>query len=146
MIEQLPAGMSAKAIVEVVDESHKQQITSSADVEFIWLVGSGNGVAPSKLPDAVRAMNLPTELGYVWVAGESTMLRDIRKYLRHELKLPGEQYKVIGYWTYKAEVWNAKYEALDESVRAALDAAWESDRDEEEIRDEVEKTLESAGL
>ena len=74
------------------------------------------------------------------------MLRDIRKYLRHELKLPGEQYKVIGYWTYKAEVWNAKYEALDESVRAALDAAWESDRDEEEIRDEVEKTLESAGL
>ena len=36
-------------------------------------------------------MNLPTELGYVWVAGESTMLRDIRKYLRHELKLPGEQ-------------------------------------------------------
>ncbi|ANQ69746.1 siderophore-interacting protein [Rhodococcus sp. D-46] len=146
LIEQLPAGMSAKAIVEVVDESHKQQITSDADVEFIWLVGSGNGVAPSKLPDAVRAMNLPTELGYVWVAGESTMLRDIRKYLRHELKLPGEQYKVIGYWTYKAEVWNAKYEALDESVRAALDAAWESDRDEEEIRDEVEKTLESAGL
>ena len=57
LIEQLPAGMSAKAIVEVVDESHKQQITSSADVEFIWLVGSGNGVAPSKLPDAVRAMN-----------------------------------------------------------------------------------------
>jgi len=52
----------------------------------------------------------------------------------------------VGYWTYKAEVWNAKYEALDESVRAALDAAWESDRDEEEIRDEVEKTLESAGL
>lgn len=43
-------------------------------------------------------------------------------------------------------MWNAKYEALDESVRAALDAAWESDRDEEEIRDEVEKTLESAGL
>ncbi|TSD46005.1 siderophore-interacting protein [Rhodococcus sp. KBS0724] len=146
LIEQLPAGVSAKAIVEVVDESHRQHIESAADVEFIWLVGSGNGIAPSKLPDAVRALKLPTEPGYVWVAGESTMLRDIRKYLRHELKLPAQQYKVIGYWTYKAEVWNAKYEALDETIRAQLDAAWQSDRDEEEIRDEVDKTLESAGL
>lgn len=142
LIEQLPAGVSAKAIVEVVDESHRQHIESAADVEFIWLVGSGNGIAPSKLPDAVRALKLPTEPGYVWVAGESTMLRDIRKYLRHELKLPAQQYKVIGYWTYKAEVWNAKYEALDETIRAQLDAAWQSDRDEEEIRDEVDKTLE----
>ncbi|WP_424805665.1 siderophore-interacting protein [Rhodococcus sp. 27YEA15] len=146
LIEQLPSGTSVKAIVEVVDESHKQQIDSAADVEFIWLVGSGNGVGPSQLPNVIRAMNLPTDLGYIWVAGESSMLRDIRKYLRHELKLPAARYKIIGYWTYKAEAWLAKYEALDENIRNAIDAAWESDRDEEEIRDEVEKTLESAGL
>ncbi|MFF0579003.1 siderophore-interacting protein [Streptosporangium saharense] len=146
LVEQLPAHARAHAIVEVAHESHAQRIDAAADVTFTWLYGSGNGVAPSLLPEAVRGLPLPKGPGYVWAAGESTMLRGIRRHLRHGLGLPGHRYKIIGYWTHRAEEWQARYDALDEEVRARLDSVWESGGDEEEIRDEVERTLERAGL
>lgn len=147
LVENLPAHVRATAIVEVADPSHEQQIESAADVEFVWLHGTGNGIAASALPEAIRRLSIPEGSGYVWVAGESGMLRDIRKYLRHDLGLPADAYKVIGYWTYKAEEWRARYDALDETIKARLDAVWDdTDRDEEDIRDEVDRTLENAGL
>ncbi|NKS55223.1 SIP domain-containing protein [Rhodococcus hoagii] len=147
LVENLPAHVRATAIVEVADPSHEQRIESAADVEFVWLHGTGNGIAASALPEAIRRLSIPEGTGYIWVAGESTMLRDIRKYLRHDLGIAADAYKVIGYWTYKAEEWRARYDALDETVKARLDAVWDdTDRDEEDIRDEVDRTLENAGL
>ncbi|MEU7003183.1 siderophore-interacting protein [Nonomuraea sp. NPDC046570] len=146
LVEALPAGTRAKAIVEVAEESHVQEIASAADVEFVWLYGSGNGIAPSRLPEAVRRLALPGGPGYIWVAGESLMLRGIRAYLRHELGLPGERYKVTGYWTHRAEEWQARFDALDDTLKARLESAWDGERDEQEVLDEVERMLEHVGL
>ena len=54
---------------------------------------------------------------------------------------------MVGYWTFKAEEWNARYEALSKQVRDELMAMWSDDsRDEEDIEDEYIDRLERLGL
>ena len=65
-------------------------------------------------------------------------MRAIRKFVRQELKLPAERYELVGYWTAQGEEWDAKWDALDPAIKAQIDAAWDSDRDPEEVRDEYE--------
>jgi NADPH-dependent ferric siderophore reductase len=148
LVEELPAGTKARAVVEVADASHEQTIETDADVEFVWLHGCGNGVGPSRLLDALTSTTLPDGPGYIWVAGETAMQRAIRRYLRHDLGLPGTAYKVIGYWTDNNEEYARKRDALSPEVRARLEAAWaEADgEDEETRRDRYEKALEEVGL
>ncbi|MYV97496.1 SIP domain-containing protein, partial [Streptomyces sp. SID3343] len=102
---------------------------------------------------ALRAVTLPAGPGYVWAAGETRALRDIRRHVRHELGLPARMYKVIGYWTHNEKEWDERYARLDPQVRhrleTAFDAIPEQDRDEEVVEgilDEVEATLASVGL
>lgn len=147
LIEQLPAGTRARAVVEVADASHEQVIESDADVEFVWLHGCGNGVGPSRLLEALQSGPLPEGSGYVWVAGETKMQRAVRRYLRQDLKLPGSAYTVIGYWTDNGEEWDNKWAALSEESKAKLEEIWATDDgDEEAKRDLYEEALESIGL
>ncbi|MFI6523480.1 siderophore-interacting protein [Streptomyces uncialis] len=162
LVEQLPATLRATVIVEIADATHEQTIATDADAEFIWLPGSGNGVGPSRLEEAVRAVARPGAApGYVWVAGESAAVRGIRRYLRHELGLPARAYKVISYWQHESERWEERWNALDPEVRRRLDEAYDAMRDHalkgadgdeasiersEDILDTVEETMERAGL
>ena len=79
---------------------------------------------------------MPTTPGYIWVAGEQKVVRSIRKFVRSELKLPAECYELVGYSIHQGEEWEARWESLTVDVKAAIDAAWDSDRDPEEVRDE----------
>lgn len=143
IIEQAPAGVRTIAVLEVPDAEHELPVAGAADVR--WLHG-GNGAAPSALEQVVRSLRRPEGVGYVWVAGEAKVLRDIRMYLRKELALPASAYKIVGYWTEDAEKWRERYDALPESVRAELESMWDSDRDEEEIEDDYERRLSELGL
>ena len=95
----------------------------------------------------LRASELPSGPGYVWVAGEAKATRGVRKHLRHELKLPASAYKVIGYWTENAEAWRERYDSLDEGTHARLMAMWDDDtRPAEDIEEAYEAELEKLGL
>ncbi|KKC35242.1 siderophore synthetase [Devosia epidermidihirudinis] len=146
ILEQTPKNVQSRVFVEVAQAEDEQELPAHSGATVTWLHKSGNGVAPSRLGDVVRAVPLPTTPGYVWVAGEQKVVRGIRKFVRQELKLPAERYELVGYWTANAEEWEAKWEALDPSVRAQIDAAWDSGRDQEELRDEYDDTLERFGL
>jgi NADPH-dependent ferric siderophore reductase len=143
LLEQAPAGVRTRAVVEVPGSDHRLDLPGSAEVT--WLYG-GNGHGPSRLAEVVRSLPAPGGDGYVWVTGESKALRSVRKYLRKELGLPASSYKTVGYWIEDAELWNARYYALDDSVRKSLEAIWDSDRPEEEIEDEYEERLTALGL
>lgn len=146
LIEQAPAGVRTRVVIEVPDESHRQDFAAHPDVEIAWVYG-GNGHSQSRLEEVLRTIDLPFGVGYVWFAGEAAVLRAVRKYLRHERGLPPTAYKVIGYWTDKSEQWEAKWESLDPSVRAWIDNLWADEaRDAEEIEDEFFAKLESLGL
>jgi len=146
LAENPPPGVRTRVVVEVGSAEDRQQIDLPADTEWRWVYG-GNGYAPSRLEHIVRSADLPDGPGYVWVAGEARSTRAVRRYLRHELKLPSGAYKIVGYWTEAAEAWQRRYEELPESTRSALAAMWDdATRDEEEIEDEYEAALEKLGL
>lgn len=146
LLEGLPASVEVCAIIEVADTSHEQQFETVAKLKTIWL-HSGNGLSASQLEHAVRAVSVPVNRKtYVWVAGETKASRGIRKYLRHELKWPGDRYSVTAYWSETQAEWTTNWESLDPAIKAKVEALWDSGRDQEEVADEVEAVLEPFGL
>lgn len=99
ILEQLPEGAKALAIAEVPSEADIQEIETRGDVEMIWLTGSGNGLAPSRLADEVAKFEDPGVAWYAWVACEAATSRAIRKDLRSRLGLARDRHHAIGYWT-----------------------------------------------
>lgn len=146
LLEQSTAGVRTRAVLEVASPEDRQPIDLPPHADVQWVFG-GNGHGPSRLDQILRGTEFPSGPGYIWMAGEARTTRLARKYLRHELGLPGTAYKVVGYWTEAAEVWQRKYEELPESTRSALAAMWDdATRDEEEIEDEYQEALERLGL
>lgn len=157
LIADEPALPAALRIVELTSDDvetvviaevrgHANQVEAQhGNAFYTWLRGSGNGHAPSSLVPALRRAALDDST-FVWVAGEARLTREARKYLRHERKMAAEAYRAVGYWIDNGEEWSARYEALGPEVHARLEALYESDRDTEEIMDEVFRVYEAAGL
>lgn len=127
-----PGEVRTRIVVEVAAESDRVPLERFTDADITWVLG-GNGHGPSTLGQIVRSIvddRLPLAEGYIWVAGETVALRDVRKYLRKELGLPASQFKVVGYWTPVAD-WDSKYAALPETVQRELDAIWADAADDE---------------
>ncbi|CAH0151017.1 Vibriobactin utilization protein ViuB [Microbacterium oxydans] len=144
-----PAGVRTRVVLEVPHEDDRVPFDVGPDVDVTWVIG-GNGHAPSALGHLVRGIvdaRLPLDEGYVWVAGETVALRDVRKYLRKELALPATRFKVVGYWTPIA-AWDEKFAALPESVQKELDAIWTEfeDAEPEDVQVRFEERLDQLGL
>lgn len=145
LLEHTPDGVQTRVVVEVPGRDDEIDLPRRGRTTVTWVHG-GNGQAASRLDEIVRKLHLPDGVGYVWVAGETAVLRAVRRYLRHELRLPSAAFKVVGYWTDAAESWQERYDALDDATRHELEAMWDSDRDEEDIMDEYEERLTALGL
>lgn len=145
LLQQTDPRVRSRLVVETpsAEQRFADEIPGAVDVQ--WVTG-GNGVAPSRIEQLVRGIERPAGVGYVWVVGESRVLRAVRRHLRHELGLPASSYKVVAYWTENAEDWNARWAALDQEVRDELVAMWDTDRPEEEIEDEYHAWLAELGL
>ncbi|SHK33030.1 NADPH-dependent ferric siderophore reductase, contains FAD-binding and SIP domains [Pseudonocardia thermophila] len=97
-LEQAEPGTTVFAFAEVADEAERQEIQSAADVRLTWLYR--NGAEPGTttlLQDAVLGLEFPAGDGFVWVGGEATTLKPIRRGLR-ERGLPRASIDVDGYW------------------------------------------------
>ncbi|MEV0651096.1 siderophore-interacting protein [Phytomonospora sp. NPDC050363] len=146
IVEQTRPGLKTRVIAEIGDPSHAYPIPEHPDCELTWVHG-GNGHGGSHLDALVRQTPLPEGTGYIWFAGESAAMRSVRKYLRHELGLPGTAYKTVGYWTTKAEALEKAWRELDDDTKRRLREMWDDDtRDEEEITDEYHEQLDRLGL
>ena len=145
LLANTPEPVRTRVVLEVPDEDHHLSLAAPAGTEITWVHG-GNGHGPSRLEEIVRALPRPDGTGYIWVAGETKVLRGVRKYLRRELGLPSSAYKTVGYWTDGAERWRDRYEALDDAVKSDLDALWETDGDLAEIEIEYDERLARLGL
>lgn len=146
IVEALPAGAKAHAIVEVLERGDIQQFETAGDVTFDWRIGSGNGDCASVLDDAVRDHVLPEGEGYIWFAGEAASSRTVRKYFRKELGYPVKQFEIIGYWRVNSEQWLKKYEKYQEEALAVYTGALEAGRSQAEASEEFDAMLERVGL
>ncbi|BCY08468.1 siderophore-interacting protein [Actinoplanes sp. L3-i22] len=88
-LEQLPAGATVLAFAEVADAAEQQPLARPAT----WLHRDRG----QSLQAAILAAELPTGDGYVWVAGEATGLKPIRRHIRSR-GLNRDWTEIDGYW------------------------------------------------
>ncbi|MEU5948848.1 siderophore-interacting protein [Micromonospora sp. NPDC047465] len=110
----LPADARVRAWIEVPDVADIQELSTAARAEVSWVVRGGTAPGSTLLADAVRAARLPAGTPYAWVAGESSMVRAVRRHLVGERGLDRRHVTFAGYW---------RRGASEEDLRAEATAA-----------------------
>ncbi|HEY9315925.1 siderophore-interacting protein [Williamsia sp.] len=146
IIDELPTGVRATAIVEVVDESDLHYLPTHDGVELITLVGSGNGYGDSRLDGAVEQFEHPEGRGYCWFAAEAKASRAVRKHLRRQYGWKADQCDIIGYWRFDGELWARKFEAEGAEALAVYSQALAEGKSPKVAAEEYDDALESVGL
>jgi NADPH-dependent ferric siderophore reductase len=93
ILDQLPAAVRATVFVEVPDERDIRPLPSPGEVDVTWIT-HGN----ESLPEALKAASLPFDVDYAWVAGESGMIKQVRRHLVSTIGLPKPAVSFQGYW------------------------------------------------
>lgn len=146
ILDEAPAGMRIRAVIETPHPDDRLPLTSAADVEIAWIDNPDQSHGTSRLPEALGSIPTATEGEYVWIAAEAAACRAMRKDLRHNRGLPSSAYSILGYWRPRAEEWLAKYEALPVDLASLWEEAEKPGVDSARIEDEIEAILERAGL
>ncbi|MFE7356077.1 siderophore-interacting protein [Streptomyces sp. NPDC057543] len=94
-LEWLPAGLKALVWLEVQHTEDRQALDTAAKARITWLVRDEG--APTA-PEAVRAAELPEGTPYVWIAGESSQVRALRRHLVQERHIDRRRVTFVGYW------------------------------------------------
>ncbi|MFE0454953.1 siderophore-interacting protein [Streptomyces sp. NPDC058914] len=103
ILESLPAGLRVRAWLEVHDAGTIQDLATAADAEVTWLVrddhhaqdAEGSPMALGALRDAA----LPSaERPYVWIAGESGCVKQLRRHFVGERGIDRRRVTFVGYW------------------------------------------------
>ncbi|GGY26737.1 siderophore-interacting protein [Paludibacterium paludis] len=94
--ERLPAGIEATIHLEVRSPADRQPVESLARLRLAWL---DERQAPgAALCQAVQRHPLPPGPGYVWMAGESGGIRQLKRHFLQERGLDPRRVGAKGYW------------------------------------------------
>ncbi|MGS2616799.1 siderophore-interacting protein [Micromonospora sp. LZ34] len=116
ILDWLPAGTRVRAWIEVPDAADIQQLPTAAQAEVSWVVRGSTPPGSDLLVDAVRAARLPAGATYAWVAGESAMVRAVRRHLVGERGLDRRRVTFTGYWRRGASEEDLRAEALADAT------------------------------
>ncbi|MGW0813859.1 siderophore-interacting protein [Streptomyces viridiviolaceus] len=99
IVESLPAGTRARVWLEVPHAGDVQELSTAADAEVTWLVRE-DAEAPADLAlTALRDATLPpAEHPYVWIAGESGRVKQLRRHFVGERGIDRRRVTFVGYW------------------------------------------------
>lgn len=100
-LETLPTNARGIALIEVDDESERQDIEHETGIEVRWLYRDGAEPGTTTLlPDAVRAVEMPPQGTSIYaMAGvEAEAFKTIRHHWREVLKLDKKDVMVSTYW------------------------------------------------
>ncbi|CAM3950113.1 siderophore-interacting protein [Kerstersia gyiorum] len=94
--ETLPAGIKVKVYAEIAAQADRQRIDTLASMRIAWLQAQGD--AGSVLRQSLMFRPFPAGPGYIWVAGESAMVKALRKHYLQEREMPVHRVSASGYW------------------------------------------------
>ncbi|NKZ05668.1 siderophore-interacting protein [Actinomadura latina] len=86
----LPAGTSAQVFVDVPHPEDRRDLPTAAGTEITW-------VSPGALADTVRDAKIP-DGAYAWIAGESAVVKALRRHLVKDRGLDRRAVTFTGYW------------------------------------------------
>lgn len=144
ILEEAPLTIATTVIVEAADHHDLDYLPAHAGVTVIPSMGSGNGLAPSRLPELVRQVDLAA-YGYCWFAGEAAAAREVRKYLR-ACGWTIDQYDITGYWRFGSETWDAKFALVGNDVLAVYQRAIADGKGDKVASEAFDDALERVGL
>lgn len=99
LLDELPSDVRAQVFIEIAEDAHRQELRELPGVDVTWLVRSGAKAGTvSLLTEAVRGTPWWPGQAFVWLAGEHTAVRDIRRHLVEDRGVPKEDIDFAGYW------------------------------------------------
>ncbi|WP_433163264.1 siderophore-interacting protein [Kribbella sp. CA-247076] len=96
ILEQLPADVHATVFVEVPDLRDIRALPTPGTADITWVTPAPDG--PKSLLEALKAADLPYDVDYAWVAGESSMIKAVRRHLVNAVGMPKAAISFQGYW------------------------------------------------
>ncbi|HET9647716.1 MAG TPA: siderophore-interacting protein [Microlunatus sp.] len=146
ILEELPAGHRAWALLEAPGPAGVVPLEVGNDVDVRWVYHPHPSGLGSPLTAAVRQFVPPPGPGYIWMAGEASCSREIRRYVRHELGWKPARFDIVGYWRPDAERYQNRYRAAEQELGEIWDRGRADGKDTGAIADEIYAALESRGL
>jgi NADPH-dependent ferric siderophore reductase len=96
ILEALPAGTRARVWLEIGHADDIQDLATEADAEITWLVRrEGSPTALAALRDIQFSS---AQAPYVWIAGESGRVKDLRRHFVGERGVDRRRVTFVGYW------------------------------------------------
>ena len=109
-LQRIPEGVPVQVVIEVDGAAEEQNLQSPGALDLRWLHRSAPpGEEPELLADALRKLRPPAGRGQVFVHGEASSVRAVRRYLATERDVDPETMSASGYWKLKRteEGWRA---------------------------------------
>lgn len=109
-LERMPAGARGDAFLEVSGPREQLELAAPEGVRVHWVHRGPGGVPGLALVEAVRALEWPTGRVQAFVHGEAGTVRELRRYLREERRVPLADLSASGYWRLGAddEAWRSE--------------------------------------
>lgn len=97
IVAELPRAARGHVVVEVHDESSRQELDAPEGVLVTWV--HAHGRASDAWGLAVMGTDVPLGADvYVWLAGEAGAIKPVRRWVRGELGVGKEHSSITGYW------------------------------------------------
>ena len=96
-LEMLPETTPALVVIEVADPEEVQELRCGPDVDVAWYFRSEAG-GRSRLAEAVMQLAWLPGDPYLWVAGETMVVKPLRRWAKRDRQLPKECVDISGYW------------------------------------------------
>ncbi|MGO2524925.1 MAG: siderophore-interacting protein [Brevibacterium aurantiacum] len=147
-LDERPDPAPAHIVVQIAHDSARQNLALGPTDTIEWVVSED----PRALDPAVRALSWSAGRTYIWIAGESTSLLPLRRWLKRDRQVPKTHTSITGYWTVQtneARSRRADLTVLDPmpwlACRVAIDLGL-LDRLEEESVPEAELAVDTADI
>jgi NADPH-dependent ferric siderophore reductase len=97
-LEELPEGTRVATLIEVADQSARIEFDTRADLYAQWRYRNESEHPGGALLLALRETYVPDGEGYVWAAGEASLMRAVRKLLCDERGVDKKRIRASAYW------------------------------------------------
>ena len=147
ILRQLVVGQRAEVVIVLTDDSDQIPLPSAGTVDVNWHITAGVAGIAETLIAAVTAADVPADDRYVWLAGEASASRAVRRHLRRKLGWPQSDFGTCGYWQMDAAAKSRRYaEVADEVTERAAAARQQFAYDEGAYLDALDDIFDSLGL
>lgn len=97
VLESLPAGHAARALVSVDHPAERQPVAAKGELALDWLLPDGARTTRERLLDGLSAASFDAAT-YVWTAADVDTVSAIRRHCLQTLLHPRSHFHGAGYW------------------------------------------------